>query len=125
MAMQNRSFTRATLPHIPTLAASLAPLLAAASAGSFHLLYEKGQVFIEQASFTGVNLTSVQTEVTNAPAWTERADAKNEADRMSLLLRGAFLTMLDLVNAERARHSVAALTPAQFMASVKSKVDAL
>lgn len=125
MAMQSRAFTRASQPHLPTLQASLTPLLAAANAGGFHLRYENGRVVIEQASFTGVNLASVQTEITNAPAWTDRLDAKDEADRLSLTVRAAFLTMLDLVNAERARHSAAAVTPATFMASVKTKVDGL
>lgn len=124
MAMQVQRFSRVTMPHGPTLAASLASLLAVANAGSFHLRYEGGQVVIEQASFAGVDLTAVGNAVASAPAWTEKLDARAEADNMPLLIKSAFLTMLDLVNAERARHAVAAVTPAQFVASVKTKVDA-
>lgn len=125
MALAIRSVARATQPHLPTLAGTLAPLLAAANAGAFCLRYQGGQVVIEQASFAGVNLTSVDAAVAAAPTHTDKLDAKTEADSIPLLERAAYLTLLDLINVERARHTAAAISPATYVASVKTKVDAL
>lgn len=125
MALTSFYVTRATQPHLPTLADTLAPLLAVANAGGFHLRYQAGQVVIEQASFAGVNLTSVDAAVTAAPEHSDALDAQTEADAIPLLMRAALLTMLDLVNVERARHSAATVTQSAYVTAVKAKVDAL
>lgn len=125
MALHVLAFARATEPHLPTLAAALAPILSAANAGSFHLRYAGGVVLIEQASFTGVNQTSVSNAVAAAPVRTVQLDAKQRVDELSLVERAAYQTLLDLVNVERARHSAAAISVATFVANVKTKVDAL
>jgi hypothetical protein len=119
------TFTRSTAPHLESLAATLTPLLAVANAGSFHLSFTGSHVVIAQGGWDGVNLTSVQTAVTNAPNDSETLTAKFEADRIPPMFKAAFIVVLDGVNIERARHGAAAITPAQFVTQIKQKLDTL
>jgi hypothetical protein len=121
------SIARATEPHLPSLAVTLAPLLNVAGAGSFWLCYQNGLVLIEQASFTGVNQTSVVTAVAAAPVRTAVLDDKDTIDAMPLWLKAAFLVALDQINILRTQPTTVftAVTAAQFMTAVKNKRDTL
>lgn len=125
MALAIRAVVRATAPNLPALAATLAPLLAAANAGSFHLGYQAGQVLIEQASFTGVNTASVDAAVAAATADTDYLRAKDDIDQWGKPLQA--LVRLIVVELNRLRQNpsttFAAYTPAQVIAAIKAEVD--
>lgn len=125
--MEARTYARATAPHLGSLASTLAPLLAVANAGSFHLRHANSAVIVEQGSFAGVDHAAVQNAVTAAPEHSDKLDAKAEADRMGLFERAAFLTLLDYVNEVRANPTalLATKTSAQFRSDIKAKVDSL
>jgi hypothetical protein len=124
--MAIRSVARATQPHISTLADTLRPLLAlGAPASSFHLRYQDGKVYIEQNSFTGVDWPAVEAAVASAPVHSEALDVKAQINALPLLMKAIVLSLIDGINVERARHGVAAITPAQAIAQIVAKVDAL
>jgi hypothetical protein len=126
MAMLVRKVARASQPHLSTLADSLRPLLAVATpASSFHLRYESGAVVIEQNSFTGCDPQAIDAAVASAPEHTEVLDVKAQLNALPLLMKAIVLALIDGINIERARHGVAAITPAQAIASIVAKVDAL
>jgi hypothetical protein len=118
--MAIRSYPRATEPHFRSLAVALEPVL-----HNWRQYYDKGFVYLEHPDFTGTTDQAIQAIVDAAPVTSPVLDAKDEVDRLTLLLKAAFLTVLDAINVERARHGAVAITPAQFLASVKSKVDGL
>lgn len=115
---ETRSYPRATPPHPPTLAASLAAVLS-----SFYAYYEAGVVQIAAESFAGTTDAAIQAIVTAAPSASPQLDAKAQADALTLVEKAAYLTLLDLINVEPGRHSAAAITSAQFVTAVKNKVD--
>ena len=119
------SIPRATEPHLPTLAATLAPLLAVATCGSFHLHYDGKAVVIEQATFDRVNRAAVDAAVAAAPDRTARLDVKAELDAISPFLKVVILGLLDLINTERAQHGRSQITPEQAWTQLKTKVDVL
>lgn len=127
--MASRRIARATQPHLPTLTATLAPLLSAANAGAFQLRYEArltgSEVVIEQASFTNVDTALVDAAVASAPAYSDALDVKAQINALPLLQKAILLTIIDAINVERARHSVAAITPTQAIANIVAKVDTL
>lgn len=125
--MVMRVVSRATQPHMLTLAGTLAPLLAAANAGSFHLRWQDGSVIIEQNSFTGVNTAQVDAAVAAAPAHTASLDAKANVDAWPVELKAAFLVVMDEVNRVRTQPTTAfaAYTAAQFMNAIKNRVDTI
>ena len=128
MALAIRSVTRATQPHLPTLAGSLAPLLAVANCGSFGLRYETGRVVIEQGSFSGCDLTAIDAAVAAAPTTSAYLDAKNDIDNnVPLWARGWFLALLDQINVLRTQPSTtfSAITVNQAITAVKAKIDTL
>lgn len=127
MAMQALSVSRATAPHLATLAGTLTPLLALANAGAFHLSYQAGSVVIEQGSFTGVNVASVQAAVAAAPADSDVLNAKQTVDELPAWQRAFFLTLLDQINVLRTQPTTTfgAVTPAQAWGAVKAKIDTL
>lgn len=116
------SIPRATEPHLPTLAATLAPLLAVATCGSFHLHYDGKAVVIEQATFDRVDRAAVEAAVAAAPARTAQLDAQAELDAVPDILRVAVLGLLDLINVERAQHGRSQITPQQVWTQLKAKV---
>lgn len=117
--METREFVRATEPHRESLGAALFPVL-----GPNFVRYDKGVVYVT-ADFADTTNQAVQTVVTAAPQASLLLDAKAYCDRLTLIERAISLTMLDLVNVERARHSAAAVTRQQFVTAVKAKVDEL
>jgi len=127
MEMAIRSVNRATAPHLPTLAATLAPLLTVANAGSFHLRWTGSAVQIEQASFTGVNTTSVDNAVAAAPVYTDALAAKSEIDNWPKPVLA--LVRLITIELNRLRQNptttFAAFTQAQVIAAIKTEVDNL
>ena len=124
--MAERRIPRASQPHLSTLADTLRPLLALGTpASSFHLRYERGDVVIEQNSFTGVDLSAVSAAVQSAPEHSEVLDVKAQINALPLLLKAIVLSLIDGLNIERARHGVAAISPAQAVASIVAKVDAI
>lgn len=127
MALQLLTVARVTPPHLATLATLLAPLLALASAGSFHLRYDSGAVVIEQGSFTGVNVAAVQAAVAAAPADSDVLNAKEIIDELPVWQRAFFLTLLDQINVLRTQPTTTfgAVTPAQAWTAVKAKIDTL
>jgi hypothetical protein len=126
MAMQVRSIARATKPHQHTLDDALRPLLALGTPpSSFHSRYQDGKVYIEQNSFTGVDWPAVEAAVASAPAHTEALDVKAQINALPLLMKAIVLSLIDGINVERARHGVAAITPAQAIAQIVAKVDAI
>lgn len=123
--MIRRTYARQTAPHLPTLADNIRALMAAANAGSFHVNYQNGQVIIEQGSWAGVNEAAVASAVAAAPDDGEKIDAKRIVNSLTLVERAIFLTILDGINVERARHGAAAITPAQWITSIIAKIDTL
>lgn len=119
--MTSRTFARATPAHVGSLADAIRGLIP----GSFHIIEVSGAVVIETASWDGVDTEAVQLQVTAAPDDTDTVRAKYEADAIPVLLKAALLSLLDGLNMERARHGVAAITPAQFVAAIRAKVDSL
>lgn len=53
------------------------------------------------------------------------ARARAEVEAFPLALRAALLTLLALVNVERAQHGRPPVTPAQFVAAARARVDEL
>lgn len=126
MAMLMRVVSRATEPHLPTLADALRPLLAAAGANqSFHLRWQNGSVVIEQNSFANVNTAAVDAAVAAAPAKSDALDVKAQINALPLLMKAVILSLIDGINVERARHGAQPITPAQAIAQIVAKVDAL
>lgn len=127
MALAIRAVARATPPHLPTLAVSLAPLLAVANSGAFHLRYQGGQVLIEQASFSGVNTTAVDAAVVGAPEPSVSLDAKSDIDNWPKPLLA--LVRLIVIELNRLRQNptttFAAFTQAQVIAAIKTEIDNL
>jgi hypothetical protein len=127
MALQALVIARVTQPHIPTLAGTLAPLLAVANAGSFTLRYGNGVVVIEQGSFTGVNQASVESAVAAAPEHSEALEDKRVIDDLPKWHKALFLTTLDQINVLRQTPLavLSAITPSQAWNAVKTKYDSL
>lgn len=123
MPMLIRRVARSTQPHLPTLAATLAPLLALGTpASSFHLRYESGDVVIEQDSFTGVDVEAVDAAVANAPEHSVILDAKAYLDAMPPELEAIFTALVKLINTERAQHSRQAITKAALIQLAKDEL---
>jgi hypothetical protein len=117
--MDIRTFTRATEPHRASLGDALFVVV-----GPHYGRYDKGTFYLE-ADFGGTTDAAVQAIVDAAPAASSALDAKLEADRMTLLEKAAYLTLLDAINLERQTSGRPVITPAQFVAAVKAKVDSL
>jgi hypothetical protein len=128
MAMELRTFTRTgNAPDLVTLGTALAPLLAVANAGSFHLRVAGASVVIEQGSFAGVDLAAVQNAINAAPDDTDRNRAKDLIDAWPIELKALLLVLIDELNRLRTQPTTAfgAITPAQAIAAVKAKADTL
>lgn len=127
MALAVRAVARATEPHLPTLAAALAPLLAVANAGSFHLRYQTGAVIIEQGSFAGCDLAAIDAVVAGAPTDTDALDAKTDVDNWPKPIRA--LVKLIVIELNRLRQSptttFAAYTEQQVTDAIKTQIDTL
>jgi hypothetical protein len=127
MAMVMRVVPRSTPPHMPTLAGTLAPLLALANAGAFHLRYQNGAVLIEQNSFANVNTAAVDTAVANAPVHSAALDAKTDLDNWPKPLKA--LVRLIVVELNRLRQNPTAVFPAfteaQVLTAIKNEIDGL
>lgn len=110
---------------MPTLSTAIASLLTAA--GGYHLSYDGTSVNIDYGDWTGVTLSSVQTQVTGCAARTYRTDAKNYVNNMDVYIKAAFLVALDEVNTLRTSAAPIGTTrtPAQFWAAILAKVDTL
>lgn len=121
--LEARSFPRATAPYLPTLGDAIRSLFQPAE--GFYLRWTGAAVIVECGNWTGVSNADVQAQVDAAPLDTPAVRAKADADALTDVAKAAYLTLLDLVNVERARHGVAAVTPAQFITAVKNKVDVL
>jgi hypothetical protein len=117
--MAIRLFLRATEPHSLSLAAVLFPLI-----GGHLQRYEKGTLSIE-ADFGSVTDQQIQAAVDAAPTASAALDARFAADRLTLLERAAYLTLLDLINVERGRHGAGAVSAPQYVQAVKDKVESL
>jgi hypothetical protein len=115
---ETRTYTRATEPHLPTLATSLAPVLTLTGL----IRYERGVLFVS-AEFGETTDQAVQFIVDAAPQASALLDAKAQVDAISLVERAAFLTLLDAINVERARHGAQAITKPQFIQAVKDRVE--
>lgn len=118
---------RATVPHGATLATMLAPLLAAANAGSFHVRYQGGAVQIEQESFAGVDQPAVAAAVAAAPVSTPSLEAQSTIDGWPPELKALFLLLVDQLNILRTQPTtvLAAITVSQAWAAVKAKAATL
>jgi len=116
--MAIRTYPRATEPHFLSLAAALQPVLPLVSG----LRYFQGVVTID-ADFSGTTDQAIQALVDAAPVTSPLLDAKARVDSLSLLERAGYLTLLDAINVERARHSAAAITKLAFIQAVKDRVD--
>jgi hypothetical protein len=117
-----RVVSRETEPHLISLAVTLAPLLAVANSGSFHLRYQSGVVIIEQSSFHGVNLSAVDAAVLAAPAHTSVLAAKAWIDTLDPALDAILVALVKLLNTERAQHGRPALTRAAFLQLAKDEL---
>jgi pectin methylesterase-like acyl-CoA thioesterase len=127
-ALSDASFARATSPHMPSLAAALAPVIP----GAFHVRYQPGTVVIEANAWAGVDLAAVQSAVDAAPADTTVVRAKDEKAAIAgadhCLRRAYALVLLDEVNTIRANIAAASLAPRtviQMNAAIDTKVDVL
>lgn len=125
--MVTRIVARGSAPYLPALAATLAPLLALANAGSFHLSYQNNAVYIEQGTFAGVDVAAVDAAVAGAPVWTQALEDKQFVDDLPKWHKAIVLTLLDQINTLRTQPATVfgAVTPAQAWAAVKAKYDSL
>ena len=120
-----RRFPRATRPLLSALATTLAPLLAVANAGSFHLAWDGSAVIVEQGAWDDVDLVVVQTAVTNAVIQTDQLTAKDALASLSLWEEAIFRVFLDLVNENRTALGKSTLSAGAFFTLVKTKIDTL
>lgn len=120
-------FPRVTAPHLPSLAVSITTELAKANAGSFHLRYASGEVIVEQASWVGVTLATIQAAVDAAPADTAQLQAKDAVDALPRYLQAIVLVLVDEINRLRQNPTTVypIITAAQAWSAVKAKVDTL
>ena len=127
MALSVLSVPRASAPHLPSLSEALAPILAAANAGSFFVRYQGGNVIIEQASFSGVNLAAVDAAVAAAPEPTAALQAQFDVDAMPVWARAMALAIIDQLNVLRQNPAAVlpAITPAQAIAAIRNKAGSL
>jgi hypothetical protein len=116
--VETRSFLRATEPHFPSLATALSSLLTLQGL----LWFDKGSVFVT-ADFASTTNPAVQAIVDAAPVTSEALTAKAMVDQINLVERAAYLTLLDAINVERARHGAQAITKPQFIQAVKDRVE--
>jgi hypothetical protein len=129
--MAERKIARATQPHLPTLAATLTPLLAVANAGGFNLRYEArlsgSEVVIEQVSFSGVTLTSVDSAVASAADHTSGTDDKHWIKNMTKRERAVLLYINDRLNAlgTAPTTTIPTVTPSAAITAIEAKYDAL
>jgi hypothetical protein len=117
--MEIRPYLRPTEPHRQSLSSALEPVV-----GPHYFRYFHGTLFLE-ADFSGTTDQAVQAVIDAAPVDSLALDAKFSADRLTLIERAAYLTLLDAINVERVREGVAAITPQQFITQVKAKADSL
>jgi hypothetical protein len=115
---ETRIYQRATEPRLRSLSVDLQPLVGSAP---YRLYYDKA-VFIT-ADFGFTTDTAVQSVVDAAPNASPLLDAKEQVDAISLVERAAYLTLLDAINVERARHGAQAITKPQFIQAVKDRVE--
>jgi len=120
-----RRFPRAAQPLFSALATTLAPLLAVANTGSFHLAWDGSAIIIEQGAWDGVDLVAVQTAVTDAVTQTDQLTAKDALASLSLWEEAIFRVFLDLVNENRTALGKSTLSAGAFFTLVKTKIDTL
>jgi hypothetical protein len=127
MPMAQRSVSRATAPHLPTLNTTLTPLLAVAGAGGFHTRYDGAHVVIEQGTFAGVNTAAVDAAVAAAPVATDELDAQCWVDAMPITDKAVLLTLLDEINTIRTNPALglAARAVPQAIGAVRTKAGTL
>jgi hypothetical protein len=121
------TIARASIPDLPTLATTLAPLLAVAGGGAFAVSYQGGAILIEQAAFTNVDVPAVEAAVAAAPVTVAALGSKRIIDDLPVWQRAFFLTLLDQINQLRTAPTTAfaAVTPTQAWNAVKNKIDTL
>lgn len=98
-----------------------------AATGSFYLAWNGQSVVVEAKDLSRVTDATIQAAVTACAAPSELADVKRYVDNMSLAERANFLAILDAVNLIRSKlvPPLVAVTPAQYIAAVKAKAEAL
>lgn len=109
-------------PYLPVIADAIRSLMAAAGAYGFHLERVPSGVRVYQASWDGVDEGAVAAAIAATPSDSESLRQRRETDAYPAALREALLALLDLLNIERAQHGRVEITPAQFIAVVKSRL---
>ena len=127
IALEARSFPRATVPYAPTLAINLAGLVA----GSLHIRHQTGQVIIEAASWQGVNLSAVQAQVDAALADSAAMHAKYAVDGVQglapCLIEAMTRALLPVLNDARQNPLLirSVITEDQARSNLKAQIDTL
>jgi hypothetical protein len=85
--------------------------------------YDKGFVYIDHADFAGTTDQAIQAIVDAAPVTSPRLDAKDEAERLSLVIKAAFRVMLSGLNLERQTSGRPQLSWDDFVTAVKQEID--
>lgn len=125
MALEARTFPRATAPHIPSIDFVALGLPAA------HVRWTGGQVIVEAASWTGVNLTAVQAAIDAAPADTRAERSKAAVDGTqglaACLVEAMARALVPTLNQTRTDPLTikAAITAAQVRTALKTQIDTL
>lgn len=116
--MEIRTYPRATAPHLPSLADATAAFLP-----RWYGRFDKGVLEIASNDFAGTTDAAIQAAVTAAPDDSAVLQAKSAVGTIGLLERAAYLTLLDWLNVERARHQAPPFTKADFILAVRNRVD--
>lgn len=127
MALVRQTFTRSgAAPDLPSLATAIRPTIGdpfylglQADGGVLTVVVEK------PTAWQAGEITSVQSAVTAAVTATPQTEAQAWIDAMPIGQKAFILALLDQINTLRALHSLAAITPAQALAAVRTKAGTL
>jgi hypothetical protein len=131
MAAFYQSFTtRATEPDLPSLLALLRSV-----DPSIGIQHDPGAAYVlkKSTAWLGTQITAAQSAIDTAPATTPQLIAQTYLDAIPLELKAIVLTLIDQLNLVRATipggapgaPPLAALTPAQALAAIRTKAGTL
>ena len=115
---------RASAPHWPTVLRTLKAQDPTVGGGSaFDPFFA---TFDKTTDWTQAQIDQAQTYIdTTAPDDTPQIRAQFDVDDMPIWLKALLLSLLDQINLLRAKHALAAITPAQAIRAVRDKAGIL
>lgn len=124
MASQIFAAVRANPPHWPSVLQTLRS--SDPTAGFAPVLGDAFSVVIDKATdWTHTQIAQTQAVIDAAPDNTPELRAQFDVDDMPIWLKALLLALLDQINLLRAKHALAAITPAQAIRAVRDKAGIL